>query len=172
LVELAALLPMLEALTAGLSDATWRKRPAEGEWSPLELLCHLRDEEAEDFTTRLRAIVEGASEYRRNNPEAWPIERRYNSDDPAAVLSTLRERRVGALVYLTELTTRPEALLRRIDPPGGAGLSGLDIVAAWVAHDRLHLAQLCNTLARLWADRWSPLAVDYAGDIPYAAPVV
>jgi hypothetical protein len=41
------------------------------------------------------------------------------------------------------------------------------MLAAWVAHDRLHLAQLASTLARIWALRWAPLRVEYAGPIPY-----
>ena len=49
-------------------------------------------------------------------------------------------------------------------------LSGLDLLAAWVAHDRLHLAQLTATLARGWADRWAPLRTEYAGPIPYTPP--
>jgi hypothetical protein len=49
-------------------------------------------------------------------------------------------------------------------------MSGLDLVAAWVTHDRLHLAQLASTLARAGADRWAPLRTAYAGPIPYAPP--
>jgi len=36
-----------------------------------------------------------------------------------------------------------------------------------VTHDRLHLAQLAATLARLGARRWTPLRAEYAGPIPY-----
>ena len=38
--------------------------------------------------------------------------------------------------------------------PDGGRLSGLDLLAAWVTHDRLHLHQLAGTLARSWANRW------------------
>jgi len=50
-------------------------------------------------------------------------------------------------------------------------LSGLDLVAAWVAHDRIHLAQLAGALARNWASRWAPLRSEYAGPIPYPTSV-
>ena len=49
----------------------------------------------------------------------------------------------------------------------GGRLSGLDLLVAWVAHDRLHLCQLAGTLARLWANHWTPLRAEYAGPIPY-----
>ena len=55
--------------------------------------------------------------------------------------------------------------------PDGGRLSGLDLLAAWVTHDRLHLHQLAGTLARSWANRWAPLHADYAGPIPYGEPV-
>lgn len=58
----------------------------------------------------------------------------------------------------------------RADRPNGGRLSGLDLLAAWVTHDRLHLHQLAGTLARLWASRWGPLQTDYAGPIPYVSP--
>ena len=45
----------------------------------------------------------------------------------------------------------------------------LDLLAAWVTHDLLHLAQLAATLARTGADRWAPLRTEYAGPIPYPA---
>ena len=51
-------------------------------------------------------------------------------------------------------TAAPSRLTTAVAPPPGAGeLSGLDIVTAWVEHDRLHLTQLGATLARLWASR-------------------
>jgi hypothetical protein len=52
--------------------------------------------------------------------------------------------------------------------PRAGPLSGLDLLAAWVAHDRLHLAQLAATLARVGATRWAPLCAESAGPIPYA----
>jgi NAD(P)-dependent dehydrogenase (short-subunit alcohol dehydrogenase family) len=47
-------------------------------------------------------------------------------------------------------------------------LSGRDLLAAWVAHDRIRFAQLADTMARLWALRWPELRTDYAGPIPYS----
>ena len=46
--------------------------------------------------------------------------------------------------------------------------AGLDLAAAWVTHDGLHVAQLVSTLARTRADRWQDLRTEYAGPLPYA----
>jgi len=83
-----------------------------------------------------------------------------------AVLEAFRERRVASLGALVAVA--PARLIATVDHPRAGALSALDLLAAWVTHDRLHLAQLASTLARLWATRWAPLRVDYAGPIPYA----
>ncbi|HEU5320843.1 MAG TPA: DinB family protein, partial [Methylomirabilota bacterium] len=50
--ELARLPDALDRLLDGLDAAAWRGRPAPKEWAPAEILCHLRDEETEDFGAR------------------------------------------------------------------------------------------------------------------------
>jgi hypothetical protein len=134
----------------------------------VEIVCHLRDEETEDFGARVRVVVEGGRRFAPNDPERLAIERRYRDDDGPRALAAFRERRAASLTFLAGLA--PERLSGAVERPSGGALSGLDLLASWVAHDRLHVAQLAATLARGWADRWAPLRVDYAGPIPYAAP--
>jgi len=164
--ELARLPIVLEALLAGFDEAGARTRPATGEWSPVEILCHLRDEESEDFGARLRVIVDGAGEFAPIDPERWAVERRYDEASLPEVLFTLRARRQTNLDLLASIS--PKALEGSRPHKRLGSLSGQDILAAWVAHDRIHLAQLGGTLARIWALRWAPLHAEYAGPIPYA----
>jgi len=88
--ELGRLPTVLETLLAGLDEVSARTRPAPGEWSPVEILCHLRDEETEDFGARLRVIVDGASEFAPIAPERWAEERRYREVSLPDVLEALR----------------------------------------------------------------------------------
>ena len=164
--ELARLPTVLGALLAGLDEVSARTRPVPGEWSPVEILCHLRDEETEDFGARLRVIVNGAGEFAPIEPERWAEERRYRQASLPDVLEALRARRQGSLDLLASVA--PETLTGSRPHKQLGRLSGLDILAAWVAHDRNHLAQLAGTLARLWALRWAPLRAEYAGPIPYS----
>ena len=156
---------VLDALLAGCDDEAARTRPAPGEWSPVEILCHLRDEETEDFGARVRVIVGGAAEFAPIDPARWAEERRYREAGLADVLEGLHSRRRASLDMLASVApetlngSRPHRRLGR--------LSGLDVLAAWVAHDRIHLAQLAGTLARIWALRWADLRTEYAGPIPY-----
>lgn len=164
--ELARFPAALDALVAGLDDAGWRARPAPDEWAPVEIVCHLRDEEAEDFGARFRVIVAGGARFAPNDPEANALNRRYREADPAEALAAFHAQRAATLALLDSVA--PERVTASAERPNGGALSGLDLLASWVAHDRLHLQQLAGTLARLWAVRWAPLQVDYAGPIPYA----
>lgn len=164
--ELARFPLVLDALLQGLDDISWRARPAPAEWAPVEIVCHLRDEEEEDFGARLRVVLDGGTAFVPIDPERWATERRYLDDDGPRALRAFRQRREASLTLLGAITSA--RLTRVVEHPRSGGLSGLDILAAWVEHDRLHLTQLAATLARLWATRWVPLQTDYAGPIPYA----
>ena len=163
--ELGRLPAMLDALLAGCDEEAARTRPAPGEWSPVEILCHLRDEESEDFGARVRVIVDGAAEFAPIDPERWAEERRYREASLPDVLEALRARRQASLDLLASVV--PETLNGSRSHRRLGRLSGLDVLAAWVVHDRLHLAQLAGTLARIWALRWADLRTEYAGPIPY-----
>lgn len=166
--ELVRFPAVLESLLTDLDATAWRTRPAPAEWAPVEIVGHLRDEEVEDFGARLRVVLEGGTRFVPIDPERWAVERRYLEDDGPRALATFRERRTASLVLLAAID--PARLTARVEHHRVGGLSGLDILAAWVEHDRLHLTQLAATLARGWATRWAPLHTEYAGPIPYPSP--
>src|SRR5260370_2832978 len=93
--DLARLPPILDAILVDLDDALWRARPAPREWSPVEIVCHLRDEEAEDFGARLGVVLARGAVFAAIDPERWAVERRYQEQEPRAALAALRERRGG-----------------------------------------------------------------------------
>jgi len=166
--ELERLVPALQALLGDLDDEAARGRPAPAEWAPVEIVCHLRDEEVEDFGARLRAVLDRADRFAPIDPERWAVERCYLDQRLEDVRHELLERRRATLEFLAAIDA---VRLPNAVPRGSGGqLSGLDLLVAWVTHDRLHAHQLAGTLARLWADRWSPLRVEYAGPIPYPSP--
>jgi hypothetical protein len=167
--DLARLPPVLDALLGDLDAATWRERPAPREWSPVEIVCHLRDEEAEDFGARLRVVIDAGHAFTPIDPARWAEERAYRDADPVTALTAFATGRAATLALLGGLA--PERLRHAVSHPRLGTLSGLDLLAAWVTHDRLHLAQLAATLARLGARQWAPLRAEYAGPIPYGEPV-
>lgn len=163
--ELARFPALLDAMVAGLTRDRWRARPAPDEWAAVEIVCHLRDEEAEDFGARVRVLLEGGARFAPIDPEGWARAGRYQEADPADALAAFRRQRAESLALLA--AAAPQRLTASGESPSGSRLSGLDLLAAWVAHDGLHLRQLAGTLTREWVDRWAPLRADYAGPIPY-----
>ena len=141
--ELARFPAVLDALMSGLTAGRWRARPASGEWAPVEIVCHLRDEEAEDFGARVRVVLEGGSRFASIDPEGWARDRRYLEADPAEALTAFRAHRAASLAVLAGAS--PERLTAAGESPSGLRLTGLDVLAAWVAHDGLHLRQLAGT---------------------------
>jgi len=164
-LAMARLPGVLDALLGDLAPADWRARPVAPEWAPIEIVCHLRDEEVEDFGARVRVALEGGSRFTPIDPERWAEERRYRDADPREALAAFRERRAASLAFLASVSA--DRLTAAVEHPRLGRLSGLDLLVAWVTHDRLHVTQLSGTLARLWATRWAPLRADYAGPIPY-----
>src|SRR5262245_52742805 len=90
--ELARFPALLDAMVAGLTLDRWRARPAPAEWAAVEIVCHLRDEEAEDFGARVRVLLEGDTRFAPIDPEGWARARRYHEADPADALARSEER--------------------------------------------------------------------------------
>ena len=112
-------------------------------------------------------ILDGGACFAPIDPERWATERRYLDDDGPCALAAFRERRAVSLSSLVAIA--PARLAAAVPHARTGQLSGLDLLAAWVEHDRLHLTQLGAALARAWATRWAPLRTEYAGPIPYAS---
>ena len=150
----------LPVLVGVLADADVRWKPAAGDWSILEIVCHMADEEAEDFRARVESTL-------RDPAAAWPpldlkdvAERRgYNARDVRAELTRFVAARRESVAWL-RLLKKPDWSRTYIHRSAGA-LSAGDLLASWAAHDALHLRQIAKRLHGLAAR---------AGKIDYAGP--
>ncbi len=117
--ELARFPAILDAVVDGLAPGRWRARPAPDEWAAVEIVCHLRDEEAEDFGARVRVILEGGTRFAPIDPEGWATARRYHEADPAAALAAFRAHRAASLAVLAGATPGAPRGVRRepVGPP-------------------------------------------------------
>ena len=111
--ELARFSTLLELLVGELDEATWRARPAPGEWAPVEIVCHLRDEETEDFGARLRVILEGGARFEPNDPERLAVARQYQQANPSEALAAFQARRMTSLDLLDSVAAGSLARDRR-----------------------------------------------------------
>lgn len=127
-------------------DAIWK--PDADSWSVLEIVCHLADEELEDFPIRVFMTLEDpAQDWPGIDPEGWAVARGYQSRDLKVELMKFVEARalnIGRLVALQS----PDWTSTKQHPQFGAMVAS-DLLGAWCAHDALHLRQLSKRLYQL-----------------------
>jgi hypothetical protein len=152
----------IRALVEGttLEDVRWR--PAPGKWSILELLGHLVDEERGDFRARLDLLLTQPGVLGPPiDPEGWVRERRHNERDPQELLREFEEERARSVEWLRGLTA--PAWGNVLEHPAVGKLQAGDVLAAWVAHDLLHIRQLAHLHWQRLRELAEPYGVGYAG---------
>lgn len=146
LIDSLSKLPvLLPVVLNGIDQESARLRPAESEWSTVEVIGHLVDVEE-------RALMRIALIQEQDNPELTPydpdalvIERGYQNQplDPLVEkLLVLRDERLEVLRALT-----PAQWVRTGFVPGRGDtpLTAITVHLCW--HDTTHLAQIVNNLA-------------------------
>ena len=151
-------------LIAGRAAAALATRPATGSWSPVEIVCHLRDVE-ELFQIRfhtilaldeptiltfgatpdvLRAWKIGGAIGHPLDPDRWATERQYIRADAAEALAAWRRRRDEVLALLSALSST-EWQRGGVHPRDGR-LPLTEWVSRLADHDDNHLAQLSRAI--------------------------
>src|SRR2546428_14186411 len=96
--ELANGAQVISNLLAGVTPAEARFKPDPVTWSILEVVCHLYDEEREDFRPRLDiALHRPASSWPTIDPAGWVTTRKYNDRDLVEGLDGLLNERASSL---------------------------------------------------------------------------
>jgi len=150
------------ALVQGLTDVQAHTRPEPESWTVVEVLCHLLDEEREDFKVRIGYALHRPGETAPDiRPDKWVTERRYNEQDLVISLEGFLRERELSLAWLRSVSSANwEATYSTPRGPVSAG----DLLAAWVAHDILHLRQLVELRWALLTQALAPYSVAYAGE--------
>jgi DinB superfamily len=155
--------PVLPAIVEGFSDADLRWKPTEKDWSVLEIVRHLLDEETGDFRRRMRlTIIVPDQPWPEIDPQGWAIARKYNegsAEDAATRFAAERKASVAFLQGLDEgvWTTAYQ------HPKFGPIHAG-DLLAAWAAHDALHLRQIARRMFQLAQRDGGEYSTIYAGE--------
>lgn len=164
--SIAALMANAAALTALVramptEGAHWKPSPED--WSTVEVVNHLADEECEDFRIRLDFVLHRPGETPPpNEPDLWVTARAYNTRDLDASLARFLTAREESLAWLRELDA-PDWSRAWTHPSGGSLRAG-DLLVSWAAHDLLHLRQLVEIQYHYRAREAAPYDVAYAGD--------
>jgi hypothetical protein len=160
--ELTLSTEMIRSLLAGIEDEQARVKPDADNWSILEVVCHLYDEEREDFREHLDFILHRQSEaWHRIDPKGWVSQRHYNNQDIQGMKEKFFEERMISLAWLNGLHNADFNLVYKSQ---WGEMSAGNMFASWVAHDYLHIRQLVE-LRRNRIDRITqPYNIGYAGD--------
>lgn len=168
MMDLAHLMAQMETTARAIRDLAQRLPPAEVRWQPepdawsvLDVLNHLVYEERHDFIERLDLAL--------HRPQGtWPsydsnqgVTEEGRQQDPEAVLQAFLAARDDSLAWLRALET--PAWDAVCQAPFGEIRAG-DILAAWAAHDLLHLRQLVELCYQILARGAEPYGVRYAGE--------
>lgn len=121
--------------------------PADGPkgWTPLEVLCHLRDFD-EIFLARARMMLaEATPTLPGYDHEELAVARAYNRQTSPAVLAALADSRQRAIDFYRELT--PAQWTRTGIHPARGHFTMTDAVMQVGLHDVTHIEQIVRTLA-------------------------
>ena len=160
--ELVNSTEMIVALLADISQDQAQIKPDPEAWSSLEVVCHLYDEEREDFREHLDFILYRQNEeWHRIDPEGWVTERKYNQQNFTEMQEKFLAERQKSLDWLQELSGADWETT--YTSQFGSMRAG-DMFTSWVAHDNLHIRQITE-LRRNRVERITkPYDIQYAGD--------
>jgi len=145
---------------ASAEDARWKPGPEH--WSIVEICCHVLDEEREDFRPRIHStLLTPAAAWPPLDLDGVAVKRRYNERDLAATLDAFTAARAESVAWLRTLTTADWSQAH-VHPKVGA-ISAGDLLAAWTAHDALHLRQIGKRMYELAVRDGGPHTAPYAG---------
>ena len=117
----------------------WKQSPEK--WCLLEILCHLYDEEREDFRFRVQWVLEKPNTIPPPfNPLNWVTERNYISQNYGEKLSGFINEREYSLQWLSTLID--VNWRQSFEHPKLGTLSAKYFLTNWLAHDYLHLKQI------------------------------
>lgn len=138
-----------------LPDSAWQFRPAESEWSPIEIVAHLRDVDGEVNLPRVRSVVETDNPFIAGvDTKSWAVERNYQAEPGREARQGLITTRQQLCAFLAE---QPEAAWARPARHAYFGPTHLAEMVGWILdHDRLHLEQLRVTRQKIASRNSAP----------------
>lgn len=117
----------------------WRPRPEK--WCLLEIICHLRDEETEDFRARTKHVLESPAEKLPPiDPQGWVESKKYIQENYVNTLKVFLKEREQSVKWLQSLVN-PE-WDNAYEHPKFGKMTAKMFLSNWLAHDYLHIRQI------------------------------
>ena len=160
--ELVFSTEVIRAMLAGIDQEQSQVKPDAKSWSILEVVCHLYDEEREDFREHLDFILHRQNdEYHVIDPQGWVTQRNYNEQSFAEMQEKFFAERRASLTWLKTISGSDWDTTYTSEY---GSISAGEMFSCWVAHDNLHIRQLVE-LRRVWIENITkPYPIEYAGE--------
>lgn len=136
---------VLHSLRREVPLGEWLKPPAKDEWCLAEIVCHLRDVEAEVNLPRLQKVIDEKNPFLVGvDTDPWANQRHYKSQDCLQALDDFILARNNTITLLERLNPEDWNRTARHSILGPTRLQ--EIVDITAAHDRLHIQQVHQVL--------------------------
>jgi hypothetical protein len=136
-------------------------RPQQDKWCMLEIVCHLYDEEREDFRFRTKWVLENPGQIPPPfNPLDWIETHQYMQQDYVTMIEKLLVERKQSISWLRSLKNPNWASSYDHEKIGTT--TAKHYLANWLAHDYLHIRQITK-LKFDYLKSKSGENLDYAG---------
>jgi FMN phosphatase YigB (HAD superfamily) len=136
---------VMDALTLGLDQANWMENPQPGEWSITEIMCHMRDVDAEVNLPRLKKVLQEENPFLPGiDSDQWAHERLYYCQNGQEALSDFIAWRLQLLEIMTKLEL--EEWLRSASHAIFGPTNLIELANIIVRHDRMHVRQAFESL--------------------------
>ncbi len=138
-----------------------RWKQSDEKWSLLQIICHLVDEEKEDFRERVAYTLETPGKHPpKINPAAWVEDRKYADQDFEEKVNEFVHERKRSVEYLrSHMDSNWDSFYEHeIKGP----LSAKFFLKNWVVHDLLHIKQILR-LKYDYLKSADNKPIDYAG---------
>lgn len=134
-------LGVFQHLLQHCSEEQYAFRPKAESWCLLEVICHLRDEEVEDFRARVKHILTTPNlPLPAISPHLWPTERQYLQEDFKTIFESFIREREHSVAWLRSLNDPDWE--QSVDHPKVGPRSAKKFLVNWLAHDYHHFRQI------------------------------
>jgi hypothetical protein len=132
---------VFKELLSDLTDEVFLWKPNQEKWCLLEIVCHLYDEEREDFRARTKHVLETPTEpLPQIDPQGWVETRNYIQQNYHDKLTNFLEEREKSIEWLKGLSNPNWE--NAYEHPKFGKMTAKMFLSNWLAHDYLHIRQI------------------------------
>jgi hypothetical protein len=160
--ELARCRLAFKYLLSELEEEEYTWKPSPDKWNILEIVCHLYDEEREDFKARIKFTMDPPKgPIPLIDPQGWATTRNYAGQDFTEMTNKFLTERLHSLHWLEKL--RNNNWDKTVEHSTLGKMSGKLFLSNWIAHDYQHIRQII-TLKHDYVKIKTGESLTYAGN--------